>query len=263
MFNVPLSSIFYQKKPMSPSISIKGLSVSYDRKTVLSNIYLDIFAGQLYGVIGPNGAGKSTLFKSILGLIDINSGKVQIQGLPIKEQRKKVVYIPQRSEVDWQFPATVMDIVLMGRYPYKSILQRLNKEDKRIATEALEAMGIPHLKKRQIGELSGGQQQRVFLARAMCQQADIFLFDEPFVGVDITTEDKIIQILKDLADDGKTLMVIHHDLSKVQEYFDQVIMLNQRLVVAGDTTAIFTQENIAKTYSGQLPILHKTHIGKH
>ena len=214
-----------------------------------------------YGVIGPNGAGKSTLFKSILGLIDINSGRVEINGLPIEEQRKKVVYIPQRSEVDWQFPATVMDVVLMGRYPYKGILQRLNNEDRRIATESLEAMGIPHLRKRQIGELSGGQQQRVFLARAMCQQADIFLFDEPFVGVDITTEEKIIQILKDLAEQGKTLLVIHHDLSKVQEYFDQVVMLNQRLVVAGPTETTFMAENIKKAYSGQLSILHKTHIG--
>lgn len=247
---------------MNSSISIKGLSVSYDRKTVLSNIYLDIQPGQLYGVLGPNGAGKSTLFKSILGLIDINSGRIEINGKTIKEQRKQMVYIPQRGEVDWQFPATVMDVVLMGRYPFKKIFQRLNAEDRKIATDSLEMMGISQFKDRQIGELSGGQQQRVFLARAICQQADIFLFDEPFVGVDITTEQKIIQILQKLAADGKTLLVVHHDLSTVRDYFDQVILLNQRLVVVGDTKTTFTEENISKAYGGQLPILHKTAIHK-
>lgn len=247
---------------MNPSISIKGLSVSYDRKTVLSNIYLDIEPGQLYGVLGPNGAGKSTLFKSILGLIDINSGRIEINGKSIKEQRKQMVYIPQRGEVDWQFPATVMDVVLMGRYPFKKMFQRLNEEDKKIALDSLEMMGIARFKDRQIGELSGGQQQRVFLARAICQQADIFLFDEPFVGVDITTEQKIIQILQKLASEGKTLLVVHHDLSTVRDYFDQVILLNQRLVVVGDTKTTFTDENISKAYGGQLPILHKTAIHK-
>ncbi len=247
---------------MNSSISIKGLSVSYDRKTVLSNIYLDIQPGQLYGVLGPNGAGKSTLFKSILGLIDINSGRIEINGKTIKEQRKQMVYIPQRGEVDWQFPATVMDVVLMGRYPFKKIFQRLNAEDRKIAMDSLEMMGISQFKDRQIGELSGGQQQRVFLARAICQQADIFLFDEPFVGVDITTEQKIIQILQKLAADGKTLLVVHHDLSTVRDYFDQVILLNQRLVVVGDTKTTFTEENISKAYGGQLPILHKTAIHK-
>ena len=239
-------------------ISIKGLSVSYDRKTVLSNIYLELPAGKLCGVLGPNGAGKSTMFKAILGLIDTNAGKIVINNSSIKEQRKKVVYVPQKGDVDWQFPATVFDVVLMGRYPHKKIFQRFNQRDKDLVKQALEDMGIRHLEKRQIGELSGGQQQRVFLARALCQEAEVFLLDEPFVGVDITTEEKIIQILKKLAAEGKTLLVVHHDLSKVTTYFDKIILLNQRIVAYGDTATTFTDDNIAKTYSGQLTILHKT-----
>ena len=240
------------------SISIKGLSVSYDRKIVLTNIYLDLEPGKVYGVIGPNGAGKSTLFKAILGLIDLNAGKILIQGKTIEEQRKSVVYVPQRDEVDWQFPATVLDIVLMGRYPWKKMFERLNQKDKDLAMAALKDVGIAHLKDRQIGELSGGQQQRVFIARALCQGAEVFLLDEPFVGVDITTEEKIIDILKRLAGEGKTLLVVHHDLSSVEEYFDKVILLNQRLIAFGDTATTFTQENIAMAYRSQLSILHKT-----
>lgn len=242
---------------MNP-ISIKGLSVSYDRKIVLTNIYLELEAGKVYGVVGPNGAGKSTLFKAILGLIDVNAGKVLINGEPVEEQRKNIVYVPQRDDVDWQFPATVMDIVEMGRYPHVKLFQRLKKKDKDATLEALREIGIEHLKDRQIGELSGGQQQRVFLARALCQGAEIFLLDEPFVGVDIMTEEKIITILKKLAAEGKTLFVVHHDLSTVHTYFDKVILLNQRLIAFGDTEDTFTEENIAKAYSGQLPILQKT-----
>ncbi len=240
------------------TISIKGLSVSYERKRVLTNIYMEIESENIYGVVGPNGAGKSTLFKAILGLIDMNAGTVLIKGAPIETQRKNVVYVPQKNDVDWSFPATVYDIVLMGRYPHKSTLERFNKEDHRIAEEALDEVGISNLKTRQIGELSGGQQQRVFIARALCQQAEIFLLDEPFVGVDMTTEDQIISILKKLADQGKTLLVVHHDLSSVEEYFDKVILLNQRLIAYGDTTTTFNPENISKTYGGQLPILHRT-----
>ena len=240
------------------TISVKGLSVSYDKKRVLTNIYLEITAGKIYGVIGPNGAGKSTLFKAILGLIEINTGAILVNGSSIKEQRKKVVYVPQKTDVDWHFPATVFDIVLMGRYPHKKIFSRINKSDREITINALKEVGMEHFKDRQIGELSGGQQQRVFLARALCQEADVFLLDEPFVGVDITTEDKIIQILKKLADEGKTLLVVHHDLSSVETYFDNVILLNQRLIAYGETQTTFTKNNIAKAYGGQLPILHKT-----
>ena len=239
-------------------ISIKGLSVSYDRKMVLSNVYAEISEGSFCGILGPNGAGKSTLFKAILGLIPTNSGKILIDGQPIEKQRKRVVYVPQKGDIDWQFPATVFDIVLMGRYPHMKLFQRFSKHDKDLADQALQQMGIENLKSRQIGELSGGQQQRVFLARAICQEAEVFLLDEPFVGVDITTEEKIVDILKQLAAEGKTLLVVHHDLSKVEDYFDHVILLNQRIVAAGETFSTFTNENINKAYGGQLTILHKT-----
>ena len=159
--------------------------------------------------------------------------------------------------MDWQFPATVYDIVLMGRYPHKGVFQKLDAHDEAITRNALEEVGMTAYKYRQIGELSGGQQQRVFLARALCQESDIFFLDEPFVGVDITTEEKIIQILKKLASEGKTLLVVHHDLSTVRKYFDSVILLNQRLIAYGDTEDIFNEENIARAYGGQLPVLHK------
>lgn len=243
---------------VTPIITIKGLSVSYERKRVLTNIYLDILPGKLYGILGPNGAGKSTLFKAILGLVETGSGLIEIQGKDIETVRKKVVYVPQKDGVDWTFPATVLDIVKMGRYPHRSLLERLTNNDQDKALEALDDVGMLHFKDRQIGELSGGQQQRVFLARALCQEADIFLMDEPFVGVDITTENRIIEILKRLAAAGKTLLVVHHDLSKVQEYFDSIILLNQRLIAYGSTAETYTEENVSKAYGGQLTILHQT-----
>lgn len=241
-----------------PVIKIEGLSVSYDRKRVLTNLYLDLYAGNTYAVVGPNGAGKSTLFKAILGLVETNAGKIKIEGEPIGKKKNKMAYIPQRDEVDWSFPAIVTDIVLMGRYPHKRLFDKLNAQDHEIAYDAMEELGIVNLKNRQISELSGGQQQRVFIARALCQQADVFLFDEPFAGVDITTEEHIIKALKRLASEGKTLLVVHHDLSTVEAYFDHCILLNQRLIAYGETKQIFTAENIAKAYGAQLPILHKT-----
>jgi len=179
-------------------ISVKGISVSYGKKRVLTNIFLEIEKGNVYGVIGPNGAGKSTLFKTILGLLEPDAGTVEILGEEIQEVRKRVVYVPQKDDVDWTFPATVYDIVLMGRYPHKKVFEAISKKDKKITMDALKDMGIEHLKDRQIGELSGGQQQRVFIARALCQQAEIFFFDEPFVGVDMMTEEQIILIMKKL-----------------------------------------------------------------
>ena len=243
---------------MHAPIHIAGLSVSYETKRVLTAIYADIPAGHVVGVIGPNGAGKSTLFKSILGLIEPTSGKVEVFGKPVEDQRRRLAYVPQRDEVDWTFPATVMDIALMGRYPYKGLLDRISKQDRQIAEASLESLGIIDLRDKQIGSLSGGQQQRVFIARALCQQADIFLLDEPFVGVDMTTEERIIQILKQLATEGKTMMVVHHDLTSVKAYFDEVMLLNQRLVAYGPTNSTFTEENMTATYGPQLTVLHKT-----
>lgn len=239
-------------------IDIKGLSVSYDKKTALSNIYLQIESGYVYGLVGGNGSGKSTLFKSILGLVSIDAGQILINGREIAEVRKYISYIPQKEEIDWNFPASVLDVVLLGRYPHRKVFERLTAADRRRAMEALEQMGISDLKDKQIGELSGGQQQRVFIARALCQEAEIYLMDEPFVGVDITTEKRIMEIVRELARKGKMVVIIHHDLAKVKEYFDRLIMLNQHLVAAGDTEVVFTDENIRKTYGGRLTILQQT-----
>ena len=238
-------------------IEIKGLSVAYDHKRVLSNIYLQIEAGHIYGLIGPNGAGKSTLFKCILQQVHYHTGEILIYGTKDPKVLKRIAYVPQKDDIDWQFPAIVSDIVSMGRFPYKKWYQRLNKEDHELVKSAMERMDIVHLGDRQIGELSGGQQQRVFLARALCQQADVLLMDEPFVGVDIRTEERIIKILKLLGSQGKTILVVHHDLDSVQNYFDRVIMINQRLIACGNTSEVFTKENISRTYSSQNVLLQR------
>lgn len=242
---------------MSAAISVKDLSVAYDRKRVLSNIFLEIEGGRRYGILGPNGSGKSTLLKSILGLIDDYTGSVEVLGRSVAEVRKKVVYVPQRSEIDFTFPATVRDVVLMGRYPHKKVFQRINKADQELADQAMRELGILDLQHRQIGELSGGQQQRTFLARALAQQADILLLDEPFVGVDIPTEEKIIAVLRKLSAAGKTLLVVHHDLQAVPDYFDHVILLNQRLIAYGPTKTVFTQDILRQAFGGQLALLQQ------
>ncbi len=242
------------------AIQVEALNVSYDRKRVLSAVYLNLKPGLVYGLLGPNGAGKSTLFKAILDLIDVDTGRVLINGGSVQDIRKEVVYVPQRDDVDLSFPATVYDVVRMGRFPHVSLMQRLGKADKLAINEALEKLGISHLRDRQIGQLSGGQQQRVFLARAMAQQADIWFLDEPFVGVDATTEARIMTLLHDLANQGRTVIVIHHDLSTVRNYFDQVILMNQRIVAYGKTSEIFTDEKVAETYGSQTSIQHRTNL---
>ncbi len=243
---------------MNHPIVVEGLSVSYDRKRVLTHIYLRIEEGHLIGVLGPNGAGKSTLLKAILGLIETDSGQVQIYGDDIRKNRHRIAYVPQRDEVDWTFPATVRDIVMMGRYPARKIWQRMKAEDRQKATDAMEELAITDLADRQIGALSGGQQQRVFLARALCQEADILLLDEPFTGVDITTEEHIIRVLRRLSGAGKTLLVVHHDLSSVPDYFQQVILINQRVIAYGDTSTAFTPDQIARTYGARHALWTRT-----
>ncbi|MCC6815044.1 MAG: metal ABC transporter ATP-binding protein [Saprospiraceae bacterium] len=247
------------KLNQSYPIRIDGLSVAYNHKRVLTNIYLKIEAGLIYGLIGPNGAGKSTLFKCILNQIEPNTGEILLFEGTDKKSLTRIAYVPQKDEVDWQFPAIVEDIVTMGRFPYKKWYQSMNVFDNKLVLESMEQLDIVHLRNKQIGELSGGQQQRVFLARALCQQADILLMDEPFVGVDAKTEEKIIQILKTLALQGKTILVVHHDLDSVQNYFDRVIMVNQRLIAYGDTSVVFTKENISRTYSSQSTLLQKNY----
>ena len=242
---------------MGSVINIADLSVSYDRKRVLSNIFLNIEEGHRYGILGQNGSGKSTLLKAILGLIDNYHGKISIWGKSIEEVRRRVVYVPQRSEIDFTFPATVRDVVLMGRYPHKRVFQRLGVKDQQKVNAALEELDILDLQNRQIGALSGGQQQRTFLARALAQEADLLLLDEPFVGVDIPTEEKIIQVLRKLSEAGKTLLVVHHDLQAVPDYFDHVVLVNQRLIAAGPTETTFTKANLATAFGGQLTMLQQ------
>ncbi len=248
------------KSSDAPAIQVEALNVSYDRKRVLSAVYLTLESGHVYGLLGPNGAGKSTLFKAILELIDIDTGRVSIHGEPLESQRKNVVYVPQRDDIDLTFPATVYDVVRMGRFPHVRMLRGLSKADRAAIANALEKLGIAHLKDRQIGQLSGGQQQRVFLARAMAQEADIWMLDEPFVGVDATTEARIMEILRDLAAQGRTVVVIHHDLSTVAAYFDRVILLNQRIVAFGDTSQVYTDQRVAETYGSNTAIEHRTNL---
>jgi ABC-type Mn2+/Zn2+ transport system ATPase subunit len=239
------------------SISVEDLSVHLNNKRVLSNIYLNLSGGKVIGVVGPNGAGKSTLFKAILGLTEPTSGKILFNDKEIETCRSRIAYLPQKDQIDMTFPATVYDVVLMGRYAGKTIFKQLDVQDREKTEEAMSRMKIDHLRSRQIGELSGGQQQRVFLARALCQEADFLFLDEPFVGVDIITEEKTVETLKQLAEEGKVLLVVHHDLSTIASYFDQVIMINQRLIAFGDVRNTFIPENISETFGGQLTILQK------
>ncbi len=233
------------------------LTVSYDRKPVLWGVDLTLPAGALVGVIGPNGAGKSTLIKAIMDLLPVSSGYIRIFDQPIKEVRKRISYVPQRESVDWDFPASVFDVVLMGRYGKLGFFNRPRRADKDAAMEALQKVGMQAYAERQISQLSGGQQQRVFLARALAQNADIYFMDEPFAGVDIATETAIIELLRTMRDEGKTVVVVHHDLQSAAAYFNWVILLNMRLVASGPTDQVLTQELLEKTYGGKLTVLSK------
>lgn len=229
-------------------IKIEDLTVSYDIKPVLWDVDLNIPKGSLTAIVGPNGAGKSTLIKAVLNLIKPVTGSILINDKPYKEQKGKVAYVPQKESVDWNFPTTVLDVVLMGRYGHVGWFKRVGRKDKQIAYEALKTLNIEDLSNRQISELSGGQQQRVFLARALTQEADIYLMDEPFQGVDIKTEKAIVDLFKHLKQLGKTIVVVHHDLDTVKTYFDYVVMLNLKVVESGLVEDVFTVENIQKTF---------------
>lgn len=239
----------------SVPISVRNLSVAYHRKPVLRDVSFETPEGKLIGIVGPNGAGKSTLIKSILGLLPLTSGQVRIYGKPYQEQRSIVGYVPQRESVDWDFPTDALDVVLMGRYGRLGWLRRPGKADKEFALTCLEKVGMADYAHRQISQLSGGQQQRVFLARALAQDAKIYLMDEPFAGVDAATEKAIIQVLSELKGRGKTVMVVHHDLQTVREYFDWLLMLNIRPIAFGPTSQVFTADNLQKTYGGRLTAL--------
>lgn len=239
----------------APVLDVHDVTVAYHRKPVLWDIDLTLDEPRLVGVIGPNGAGKSTLIKAILGLVPLVSGEVRIFGQPIAQQRRKIGYVPQRESVDWDFPVSVLDVVLMGTYGKLGWFRRPGKSQRHWAMECLTRVGLEDLAHQQIGQLSGGQQQRTFLARALAQQADIYFMDEPLAGVDAATEKTIFQLLQDLREQGKTVIVVHHDLRTVPQYFDYVVLLNVRLVAHGPPEKVFTDDNLQKTYGGRLSIL--------
>ena len=239
----------------NPALELHNVTVTYSQKPVLWNIDYTLPTGKLIGVVGPNGSGKTTMIKSVMGLVPMSSGYIKVFDKSLAELRQRVSYVPQRGSVDWDFPASVLDVVLMGRLKNNNIFKRFSKQDKEIAMECLKKVKMENFIKRQISELSGGQQQRVFLARSLAQQADLYLMDEPFVGVDAATESAIIELLKDMRAQGKTIMVVHHDLQTVREYFDWLVLLNTRLVASGPTQEVFTPDFLYETYGGKLSIL--------
>ena len=237
---------------MIDSITVNNISVSYDDNEVVKDVSFSFGPGSLIGVLGPNGAGKSTLLKAMLGLIQRDHGDVRLGTNLIDGARKQIAYVPQRSNIDWNFPIIVRDTVLLGTYPKIGLLRRPKKADKEWAMECLRKVGMEEFAKRQIGELSGGQQQRVFLARALAQKADYFFLDEPFVGIDISSEEVIIDILRQLKKTGKIVFVVHHDLSKVKSYFDELILINKELIDAGPVNKVFQRDNMTKAYQLEL-----------
>ncbi len=239
----------------NPILEVHDLTVSYHKKPVLWGVDFTLPKGVLVGIIGPNGAGKSTLIKTIMGLIPAGSGFVTLFDKTLEEVRGRVSYVPQRESVDWDFPASAFDVVLMGRYGKLGLFKRPRKADKEVAMECLEKVGMQQFANRQISQLSGGQQQRVFLARALAQDAELYFMDEPFAGVDAATEAAIIEILKKMTEAGKTVVVVHHDLQSVKEYFNWVLLLNMRLVACGPTEKIFNTELLNETYGGKLTLL--------
>jgi len=236
-------------------ISVHSVTVAYDRRPVLWDIDFDITNGAITGIIGPNGAGKTTLLKAILGLVPLVTGQIKIFGSDIEKSRQLLCYVPQRETVDWDFPVSVIDVVLMGRYGHLGWFKRPKKSDREKAMHALEQVGMADFTDRQISQLSGGQQQRVFLARALAQDAKVYLMDEPFAGVDAATEQAIFELMREMRSQGSTIVVIHHDLQSVRKYFDYVAMLNMRLVATGETKNVFTDENLSQTYGGRLTLL--------
>lgn len=238
-----------------PILDVHDVTVAYHRKPVLWDIDLTLREPGLVAIVGPNGAGKSTLIKAILGLMPLASGSVQVFGQTVAEARRKIGYVPQRESVDWDFPVSVLDVVQMGTYGRLGWFRRPGKKERELARQCLDKLGIRDLENQQIGQLSGGQQQRTFLARALAQQADIYFMDEPLAGVDAATERAIISLLQELREQGKLVIVVHHDLRTVVQYFDQIVLLNVRLVASGPTRVVFTESNLRKTYGGRLSLL--------
>jgi len=238
-----------------PVVEFHDLTVSYHKKPVLWNIDMTLPKGALIGIIGPNGAGKSTLIKSAMGLLPLGSGHVRMFDQELDAVRDKVSYVPQRESVDWDFPTSVLDVVLMGRYAKLGLLKRPRKADKEMAMSCLKKVGMEAFIGRQISQLSGGQQQRVFLARALAQEAELYFMDEPFAGVDAATESAILSIMQEMTAEGKTVIVVHHDLQSAAEYFDWIVLLNMRLVASGPIEEVFNNKMLQETYGGKLTVL--------
>ncbi|MDD9978846.1 MAG: metal ABC transporter ATP-binding protein [Boseongicola sp.] len=232
--------------------AIRGLTVSYDQKPAVFSVDATFEKGRMTAIVGPNGAGKSTLLKAALGIVTPLSGQTTMHGLPLSEQMHRIAYVPQRASVDWDFPVRVIDVVLMGLYRKVGLLGRIAGTDRKRALQCLERVGMTDFATRQIGQLSGGQQQRVFLARALAQDADLYVLDEPFAGVDAATETAIIDVLKELRAEGRTIVSVHHDLSTVEDYFDNVLLLNVRKVSEGPVAEAFTDELLQAAYGGKL-----------
>jgi manganese/zinc/iron transport system ATP- binding protein len=243
-------------------VEINDLTVAYRDKPVLQDVDLSFPEGKLCAIVGPNGAGKSTLIKAVLGLIPAAAGSVRIYGKPYAEQRRLVGYVPQRGSVDWDFPTTALDVVMMGTYGKLGWIKRPGKAERDAARHALQQLGMEQYAERQISQLSGGQQQRVFLARALAQDAKVYFMDEPFVGVDALTEKAIVTLLQELRAQGKTVIVVHHDLDSAPEYFDWVALLNVKLIAAGPFETTFTSDNLRRTYGGAMTaaIKHFAHF---
>ena len=244
------------------AIDVTDLTIAYKDKPVLWDVDMEVPSGTLMAIVGPNGAGKTTMIKSILGLIKPAAGQVLVYGKSYAEQRHLVGYVPQRGSVDWDFPTSVLDVVMMGRYGALGWLKRPGASERAVALDALDKVGMKAFAERQISQLSGGQQQRVFLARALVQDAQLYFMDEPFQGVDATTERAIVILLQELRSAGKTVVVVHHDLQTVPEYFDWVTMLNVRRIACGPVSEVFTDQNLRKAYGGKVAFLSAEN-GKH
>lgn len=240
-------------------VAVRNLTVSYDGHPILRSVSFTVERGQLVGIVGPNGAGKSTLLRAILGLIRCDSGSVELFGERVRDARQKIAYVPQTEAVDWDFPVTVEDVVLMGRYGWLGWFGRPKRADREVAGRALEMVGMSEYRRRHIRQLSGGQQQRVFLARALCQEAQVLLLDEPLAGVDAATERAIFDLIDRLTAEGRTLLVVNHDLS-VLHRFDSVLLLNRRVVAYGPTNEVMTNENLRRTYGGRLSLLEQADV---
>lgn len=234
------------------AIQVEDLTVAYDEAAVLWDVDLEVPKGSLMAIVGPNGAGKTTLIRSVLGLTKPAAGRITVDGRPASEARRLIGYVPQKGTVDWDFPTSVLDVVVMGRYGALGWIKRPGKKERALALEALEQVGMESFVSRHISELSGGQRQRVFLARALVQNAPLYLMDEPFQGVDAATEKAIIELLRGFKAQGKTVVCVHHDLQTVPEYFDQVMLLNVRRIASGPVSEVFTSENLRLTYGGRL-----------